>query len=86
MLKFFLGSVWIYSLYPPNYNPENLYCHKTTYQFAFGLTTVVWATMGFMIILGYCLGLVHGCRSDDNIIPDRNPYGATVSECAVGDV
>lgn len=85
MLNFFLGSVWIYSLYPPNYNPENLYCHKTTYQFAFGVTTVVWATMSF-IILGYCLDLVHGCMSDDNIIPHQIPYGATVSESAAGDV
>ncbi|TNM92928.1 hypothetical protein fugu_018330 [Takifugu bimaculatus] len=80
------GSVWIYSLYPPNYNPENLYCHKTTYQFAFGMTTAVWATMGFMIIIGYCFESLHGCRSDDNIISDQIPYGATVSESAAGDV
>lgn len=85
ILKFFLGSIWIYSLYPPNYVPEDLYCQKTTYRFAFGMTTTVWAIMGFMIILGYCLGFVHGCRSDDAIIPDHNQYRAT-EECAAGDV
>lgn len=87
VLKFFpVGSVWIYSLYPPNYIPENLYCHKTTYQFAFGMTAMVWATVGFMIIFACCLGVVRGCRSDDADIPDQNPYGAAIEECPSSDV
>lgn len=87
VLKFFhVGSVWIYSLYPLDYVPGNLYCHKTTYQFAFGMTTAVWAAAAFMIILGCCLGVVRRCRSDDTVILCQNPYGATIEECPASDV
>ncbi|XP_056598791.1 transmembrane protein 272-like [Triplophysa dalaica] len=37
------GSVWIYSIYPPNYNQTlagDLYCNKTLYLFAFWTTTL----------------------------------------------
>lgn len=50
------------------------------------MTTMVWATMGFLIILGFCFGVARGFRSDNAIIPDYNPYGATVEECAANDV
>ncbi|XP_049338147.1 transmembrane protein 272-like [Astyanax mexicanus] len=65
---FISGSVWIYSIYPPNYNstlPGEPYCNKTLYQFAFWTTTVGYIVIAVSLVLGCCflIGLcVHACR------------------------
>ncbi|KAF7650146.1 hypothetical protein LDENG_00130470 [Lucifuga dentata] len=44
------GSVWIYSIYEPNYNKTatdvDPYCDKTLYLFAFWTTTLVYIFLG----------------------------------------
>lgn len=51
------GSVWIYSLHPPSYDPTNeeKYCNKTLYLFAFWLNTVCY---GCLAVLLLCSGLL----------------------------
>ncbi|XP_051757261.1 transmembrane protein 272-like [Ctenopharyngodon idella] len=51
------GSVWIYSIYPPNYNQtlaEVPYCNKTLYLFAFWTTTLGYVLLGVALLLGCC--------------------------------
>ncbi|KAG9274309.1 calpain-5-like isoform X1 [Astyanax mexicanus] len=51
----FTGSMWIYSIYPPNYNstlPGEPYCNKTLYQFAFWTTTVGYIVIAVLLVLG----------------------------------
>ncbi|XP_035264781.1 transmembrane protein 272-like isoform X2 [Anguilla anguilla] len=65
MVSFFLfcwfiaGNVWIYSIYPANYNqtqPHTAYCNKTLYLFAFWITTVV-----YMLFALCCCALICMC-------------------------
>ncbi|ROL45585.1 Cytidine deaminase [Anabarilius grahami] len=56
------GSVWIYSIYPPNYNQTLAgvpYCNKTLYLFAFWTTT-----LGYVLLVSL-LGLFHGSLAKD---------------------
>ncbi|TRY85542.1 hypothetical protein DNTS_026899 [Danionella cerebrum] len=51
------GSVWIYSIYPPNYNntvPDVPYCNKTLYLFAFWTTTVGYILLALALVLSFC--------------------------------
>ncbi|XP_077083778.1 transmembrane protein 272-like isoform X2 [Siphateles boraxobius] len=51
------GSVWIYSIYPPNYNQTvagDPYCNKTLYLFAFWTTTLGYILLGVGLLLGCC--------------------------------
>ncbi|XP_055053876.2 transmembrane protein 272 [Misgurnus anguillicaudatus] len=51
------GSVWIYSIYPPNYNQTmtaDLYCNKTLYLFAFWTTTVGYILLALFLLIGCC--------------------------------
>ncbi|XP_065104601.1 transmembrane protein 272-like [Paramisgurnus dabryanus] len=51
------GSVWIYSIYPPNYNQTmtgDLYCNKTLYLFAFWTTTVGYILLALVLLIGCC--------------------------------
>uniref|UniRef100_A0A8B9HK21 Si:dkey-19b23.12 n=1 Tax=Astyanax mexicanus TaxID=7994 RepID=A0A8B9HK21_ASTMX len=60
---FICGSVWIYSIYPPNYNSTFIaepYCNKTLYLFAFWTTTVTYILLGLLLVAG-CCGLVYMC-------------------------
>ncbi|XP_036381388.1 transmembrane protein 272-like [Megalops cyprinoides] len=53
---FIAGNVWIYSIYPPNYdNPFELYCNKTLYLFAFWTTTLVYILVGVLMTVGCCV-------------------------------
>uniref|UniRef100_A0AAV2K4G5 MARVEL domain-containing protein n=1 Tax=Knipowitschia caucasica TaxID=637954 RepID=A0AAV2K4G5_KNICA len=40
---FIAGSVWVYSVYPPDNSPDSTnYCSRPFYLFAFIVTTVIW--------------------------------------------
>ncbi|KAJ8281960.1 hypothetical protein COCON_G00044790 [Conger conger] len=49
---FLAGSVWVYSIYPPNYDSSGVYCAKTLYLFSFWLTNLCY--------IGIAVGLVFG--------------------------
>uniref|UniRef100_A0A3Q2P9A9 Uncharacterized protein n=1 Tax=Fundulus heteroclitus TaxID=8078 RepID=A0A3Q2P9A9_FUNHE len=85
------GSSWVYSVYPPHYSGPGPYCHKTTYMFAFVVTTVLWAVMALVLTCGCCFGLLTCCTTvfaGRHLLPDRKSfYGATSSyQPIVGDV
>ncbi|XP_042615626.1 transmembrane protein 272-like isoform X2 [Cyprinus carpio] len=51
------GSVWVYSIYPPNYNQtlaRDSYCNKTLYLFAFWTTTLAYILLGVALFIGCC--------------------------------
>lgn len=53
---FVTGNVWIYSIYPANYNEgDPLYCNKTLYLFAFWTTTLVYIFLGVAMVAGCCV-------------------------------
>ncbi|XP_035536706.1 transmembrane protein 272-like [Morone saxatilis] len=88
---FIAGTVWVYPIYPPNYTPGAApYCQKTTYLFAFVVTTLVWATMALMFVCGFCFSLVTCCTTvtaRHRLIPSRSSfYGAVSDEPTAGDV
>ncbi|KAF5308815.1 hypothetical protein FQR65_LT06048 [Abscondita terminalis] len=61
-----LGSVWIYSIYEPPYEPtgDELYCNKTTYLFAFWLLTLNYIFLVIMIsipCLIFCCFCICAC-------------------------
>lgn len=50
------GNVWIYSIFPANYNEEvALHCNKTLYLFAFWTTTLVYIFLGMLMVGGCCV-------------------------------
>ncbi|XP_036968802.1 transmembrane protein 272-like isoform X2 [Acanthopagrus latus] len=55
---FITGGVWIYSIYPPNYDnsiPHLIpYCNRTLYLFAFIDTTIFCVLAGLTILSGCC--------------------------------
>ncbi|XP_068566706.1 transmembrane protein 272-like [Cebidichthys violaceus] len=90
---FIAGTTWVYPVYPPDYTPGAFrYCHKTTYQFAFAVTTLVWVATTFMFVCSCCFALLTCCKnliSGNRLIPNRYTfYGATSDshEPAGGDV
>ncbi|XP_052458442.1 transmembrane protein 272 isoform X1 [Carassius gibelio] len=57
------GSVWIYSIYPPNYNQtlaRGPYCNKTLYLFAFWTTTLAYILLGVALFIG-CSLCIRAC-------------------------
>uniref|UniRef100_A0A3Q1FF77 Uncharacterized protein n=1 Tax=Acanthochromis polyacanthus TaxID=80966 RepID=A0A3Q1FF77_9TELE len=64
---FIAGNVWIYSIYPPNYNKNSTtinvdpYCDKTLYLFAFWITTAGYILLGLALFLGCCCALCFIC-------------------------
>ncbi|XP_030267243.1 transmembrane protein 272-like [Sparus aurata] len=84
------GTIWVYPVYPPNYISGDLYCHKTTYLFAFVVTTLVWASMTLVFVCGCCCSCVGVCkavRAGRRLIPNRYSfYGALSEEPPAGDV
>ncbi|XP_045915246.1 transmembrane protein 272-like [Micropterus dolomieu] len=88
---FIAGTCWVYPVYPPNYTPGAApYCQKTTYQFAFIITTVVWVTMTLIFVCGFCFALLTCCKTvfaRRRLIPNRGTfYGAFSEEPTAGDV
>ncbi|XP_051983701.1 transmembrane protein 272-like [Xyrauchen texanus] len=54
---FICGNVWIYSIYPPNYNQTVSgvpYCNKTLYMFAFWTTTLGHILFGAVLLIFCC--------------------------------
>lgn len=50
-----LGSVWIYSIFKPNFNPHGgLYCDETTYLMAFALVTLHWIFLAVFLVIALC--------------------------------
>lgn len=86
----FVGSVWVYSVYPPNYSPEDdRYCHKITYMFAFVVTTVVWCILAIGFFCGCCFTLLTCCSARRRLIPNRYSFYGAISdyqESSAGDV
>uniref|UniRef100_A0A7N6AVB0 Uncharacterized protein n=2 Tax=Anabas testudineus TaxID=64144 RepID=A0A7N6AVB0_ANATE len=72
---FIAGSVWIYSIYEPNYNKNTTnvdpYCNKTLYLFAFWITTLVYILLGLSLLCGccglFCLCLFGRAEPDDDV-------------------
>ncbi|XP_044028647.1 transmembrane protein 272-like isoform X2 [Siniperca chuatsi] len=81
---FIAGTSWVYPVYPPNYTPGAApYCQKTTYQFAFSVTTLVWVIMTLMFVCGFCFALLTCCYTviaRGRLIPNRNTFYGTLSE------
>ncbi|KAI5609919.1 hypothetical protein C0J50_5591, partial [Silurus asotus] len=53
---FIAGSVWIYSIYPANYNSTVVdipYCNKTLYLFAFWTTTLAYIILALVFVGGF---------------------------------
>ncbi|XP_030285613.1 transmembrane protein 272-like [Sparus aurata] len=55
---FITGGVWIYSIYPPNYDKLITqlipHCNRTLYLFAFIDTTIICVIVGLIILSGCC--------------------------------
>lgn len=88
-----VGTYWVYTVYPPSYTPGAAqYCQKTTFQFAFVVTTLVWAVLTLTFVCGGCFILLTCCKTvnaRNRLIPSRNTfYGATsdFQENTAGDV
>ncbi|XP_061598085.1 transmembrane protein 272-like [Cololabis saira] len=87
-----VGTCWIYSIYPPNYAGPDRHCHKTTYQFAFVVTTLLWVIMALVFFCGGCFALLTCCTTivaTRHLIPNRvSFYGATsdITDSSSGNV
>ncbi|KAL3276596.1 hypothetical protein HHI36_011968 [Cryptolaemus montrouzieri] len=56
LIIFILGSIWVYSIYSPNFSPEeDRYCHKGTYLFAFCYLTIMYCLLVFTFLCGCCI-------------------------------
>ncbi|KAI1898815.1 hypothetical protein AGOR_G00076240 [Albula goreensis] len=77
---FIAGSVWIYSIYPPNYDSsgKEAYCAKTLYLFAFWFHNVCYICIGLGLIAGLYFYLKGDC--DVNICSCFKPRSYTPLE------
>ncbi|XP_078389834.1 transmembrane protein 272-like [Cetorhinus maximus] len=62
IIWFITGSVWIYSIYEPDYTDKASprYCDKTLYLFAFSVTTASYIVLALMIFLGFSVRVSGG--------------------------
>ncbi|XP_062373260.1 transmembrane protein 272-like isoform X2 [Sardina pilchardus] len=65
---FITGQVWIYSIYPPNYNNpgynQTTYCHKTLYRYSFSTSILIIVTfLVHLIYIAVCLRNRNRCDS-----------------------
>nr|XP_034992542.1 transmembrane protein 272-like [Zootoca vivipara]XP_034992543.1 transmembrane protein 272-like [Zootoca vivipara] len=58
---FLAGNVWVYTIYPPNYDPAGhpTFCQRTIFLFAFAVTTGVYVVLAvaLLVALSVLLGL-----------------------------
>ncbi|XP_044282724.1 transmembrane protein 272-like [Varanus komodoensis] len=54
---FIAGNVWIYPIYPPDYEDPGhpRFCQQVLFLFAFGITTMVHATLAVVLLLTLCI-------------------------------
>ncbi|KAL4631460.1 hypothetical protein GN956_G15504 [Arapaima gigas] len=55
---FITGNVWIFSIYPPNYDstiPQEPYCDRSLYLFAFWTTAAVYVLLGALLLTCVCV-------------------------------
>ncbi|XP_067325548.1 transmembrane protein 272-like [Anolis sagrei] len=56
---FIAGSVWVYSIYPPDFEAKGphgrAFCQRTLFLFAFGVTTALHATLAAALFFSLCL-------------------------------
>ncbi|XP_053303500.1 transmembrane protein 272 [Pleuronectes platessa] len=90
---FIAGTTWVYSIYPPSYTPGDAqYCHKTTFQYAFAVTTLSWVFLLLILVIACCFAALTCCRTvraRRHLLPNRNMfYGTTtkLEETTAGDV
>ncbi|XP_076145857.1 transmembrane protein 272 [Alosa pseudoharengus] len=76
------GSKWIYSLYPPNYDPLNKdgYCQKKLYLFAFGFTCVADLCLSLVLTCAVLLLLVSCTKTLLQRRPGLSTYNRTYTE------
>ncbi|XP_041664541.1 transmembrane protein 272-like [Cheilinus undulatus] len=84
------GSCWIYPIYPPKYDSGvDLYCHRETYLFAFGVTTLVWVALAIIIVCSCCCVVLACCGTafaSSRLIPSRYSFHGATTQGSVGDV
>ena len=52
---FICGNVWVYSIYPPSYDPSNPeYCDYTLYMFTFWVMTAGYIILSLALLCGIC--------------------------------
>ncbi|XP_063159009.1 uncharacterized protein LOC134497272 [Candoia aspera] len=54
---FIAGNVWVYSIYPPDYEAfgQPKFCQQTLFLFAFGVTTAVHVALVVLLLLALCI-------------------------------
>uniref|UniRef100_A0A8D0C4C2 Transmembrane protein 272 n=1 Tax=Salvator merianae TaxID=96440 RepID=A0A8D0C4C2_SALMN len=54
---FIAGNVWVYSIYPPDYEQsgQGRFCQRTLFLFAFGITTAVHVAFAVALLLTFCI-------------------------------
>ncbi|XP_042327967.1 transmembrane protein 272-like [Sceloporus undulatus] len=54
---FLAGSVWVYSIYPPDYEAvgSQSFCQRTLFLFAFGVTTALHVVLGMAFLFSLCI-------------------------------
>ncbi|XP_075995610.1 transmembrane protein 272-like isoform X2 [Genypterus blacodes] len=78
---FIAGTIWVYSVHFQNNSPgTDHFCHKTTYQFAFVITTVVWVLLSLVFLCGGCFLLLACCKFVTPVLSEHSTsYGGTSS-------
>uniref|UniRef100_A0A8C9VWG0 Uncharacterized protein n=1 Tax=Scleropages formosus TaxID=113540 RepID=A0A8C9VWG0_SCLFO len=57
---FVTGNVWIFSVYPPNYDdtiPQEPYCDRNLYLFALWSTVAMYVLLGVLLLACICLSV-----------------------------
>uniref|UniRef100_A0A3Q1EQ66 Uncharacterized LOC110968208 n=1 Tax=Acanthochromis polyacanthus TaxID=80966 RepID=A0A3Q1EQ66_9TELE len=73
---FIAGSVWIYSIYQPNYDIiEGVpYCNRRLYLFAFWTTTVTYIVLAVFLVVGiFALMCGRSNSDDDDVVVPPGP-------------
>ncbi|XP_033025885.1 transmembrane protein 272-like [Lacerta agilis] len=54
---FLAGNVWVYTIYPPNYDPAGhpAFCQRTVFLFAFSVTTAIYVVLAGALLTALCV-------------------------------